>query len=230
MNEETTSPGWSALAALLVLPLATGLLAMIALQHLPIRQSGVIALAMTLQEIAAFLLYALFAQGRGWPSLRQRFAPVSRQAMAVALGAALAVKAIPAALVALVMELGADFPDPPDDPLLASNLIGLLALLPAAALLGPAWEELLFRGLLLDRLRRHLPVWAAVLLSALLISLVHDNHFSLALTGLLFFLERFVIGVVAALLVLRYRSLVPAFLFHAANNALTEVAAALIPS
>jgi membrane protease YdiL (CAAX protease family) len=226
---EETPPGWITLAALLILPLLAGLLVFQAVAPLPLRTSYAVAIAMTAQEVFAFALYGL-ARSEAWPSLRRRFAPVPPRAAVISLGAALAVKAVPAGLILLASALGADFPEPPADPLIAADLPGLLALLPAAALLAPAWEELLFRGLLFDRLRRTLPAPAAVLVSALLFSLVHDNHPSLALTGVVFFLERFAIGAIAALLVLRYRSLVPAFLLHAANNFLSEAGSVLIPS
>jgi membrane protease YdiL (CAAX protease family) len=171
------------------------------------------------------------AEAHGWPSLRKRFSSISRRIAAIAVISAIGVKALLGGLTYLAEILGADFfAEPITDPLLADRLAGLAVVAPVTILLAPLWEELFFRGLLIERLHRHLPLGICVLLSSLLFALVHDNKWALGLIGLLLFSERFAIGAVAAVLALRYRSLTPAFLCHAASNAIAELSSVLIPS
>jgi len=229
-ESDRPAPGWFPLATLLAMPILVATLTVSAL--LPLRLSPSIAtfLVLAAQDGSALLYYSALAGARAWPSLRERFPSVSRRTAMIALAVAVGVKTLFVGLGALADGLGADLVEPAADPLVASNLAELALTLPAAVLLAPLWEELFFRGLLLDRLRRHMPVPAVVLLSSLLFALVHDNQLKLGMTGVLFFSERFAMGVAAALLALRYRSLTPAFLFHGAFNAIAEVGAVLIPS
>ena len=88
-------------------------------------------------------------------------------------------------------------------PITGMNLIGQLigiVLAPAVA------EELLFRGIVLGKLKKVMPAWAAVLLSALLFGLVHGN--------LLWICYTFVMGVLVALIDLKYESILPGMIMH----------------
>lgn len=76
----------------------------------------------------------------------------------------------------------------------------------AAVILAPITEELIFRGLVHTRLRRAFPpVWAAVL-SGVAFGIVHGN--------IIQFLYAAVLGVVLALIMERYGSLLPCILIH----------------
>lgn len=96
-----------------------------------------------------------------------------------------------------------------------------IALTLAVASIGPVVEELLFRGVLLSALLRHLRTGWAVLASAALFALVHlpDLHwlwFAMPNLALL--------GMALAWLRLRSGSLWPAVIAHACNNLLAMVA------
>lgn len=89
------------------------------------------------------------------------------------------------------------------------------------ASIGPLVEELLFRGLLLSALLRHLRVGWAILASALLFGLVHLPD----LKWLWYAVPNLVlVGAVLAWLRLRSRSLWPAVIAHASNNLLGMLA------
>lgn len=90
----------------------------------------------------------------------------------------------------------------------------VLALLFAAAIVAPFWEEIMFRGTLLPALARVLgrPLWA-ILASSLLFAGIHPQGIPLWL-GLGF------IGAMNCLLAYQTRSLVPSMVLHFLNNAL----------
>jgi len=229
MRSENPPPGWAPLATLLAIPLLAATLTDQTLGPLHPDATLRAALMVAAPDGVGLLYYAALARIRVWPSVRERFAPIPRAAMITALAAAFCLKALFVGLAELAAALGADFADPAPDPLLP-EAVGDWVVIPAAILVAPFWEELLFRGVLFDRLRWSLPVGGAVLVSSVAFALVHDNHFDLGLTGILLFSERFALGAVAALLALRHRSLVPAFLFHAASNLIAELGSVLIRS
>jgi len=229
MRPENPPPAWAPFAVLLALPVLTAMLIDQALRPLHLGATLYAALMVAAPDGTGLLYYAAMARIRVWPSLRDRFTPVPRATLVTALAAAFCLKALFVGLAELAAELGADFPDPAPDPLLPATT-GDWVVIPAAILVAPFWEELLFRGLVIDRLRRSLSVGGAVLVSSVAFALVHDNQFALGLTGILLFSERLVLGIAAAILALRHRSLMPAFLFHAANNLIAELASVLIPS
>ena len=74
---------------------------------------------------------------------------------------------------------------------------------------APIAEELLFRGILINRMK-WLPVWAAVLVQALMFSLVHMNLFQS--------LYAFLAGVLLGIAYVKYRSIVAAIAGHIAFN------------
>lgn len=96
-----------------------------------------------------------------------------------------------------------------------------IALTVVVVSIGPLVEELLFRGLLLSALLRHLREGWAILASALLFGLVHLPD----LKWLWYAVPNLVlVGAVLAWLRLRARSLWPAVLAHACNNLLGMLA------
>lgn len=88
-----------------------------------------------------------------------------------------------------------------------SELVSLLALV---AVVAPIVEELLFRGLIYQYLRRHQSLAVAVSISAAAFAVVHFIP--------VLFPSLFGLGVVLALLVERYGSIYPAIVLHALNN------------
>jgi hypothetical protein len=79
-------------------------------------------------------------------------------------------------------------------------------------LIAPIVEETIFRGFLYAGLRRRLPLFTAVLGSALLFALMHNDLAALAPIA--------IIGAVLALLYERTHSLLPSIVCHALNNTL----------
>jgi membrane protease YdiL (CAAX protease family) len=96
-----------------------------------------------------------------------------------------------------------------------------IALLPIVVLIGPAAEELLFRGALLSILRTRLGDGWAIVLSAVIFGTVH-----LPDLGWLWYAvpNLILVGLFCAWLRVRSGSLWPSFVAHAANNALATIA------
>lgn len=95
----------------------------------------------------------------------------------------------------------------------------LLVQILAVGLFAPIVEELICRGVVLNRLNFWMPAWLAVFFSSVLFGVMHLNMFQ----GLYAFL----IGVVFAMLYLRFRNLAAAIVghmaFNLANIALREI-------
>lgn len=96
-----------------------------------------------------------------------------------------------------------------------------VALLPVVVLIGPVVEELLFRGALLSILRTRLGDGWAIGLSAVIFGTVHLPD----LAWLWYAVPNLVlVGLFCAWLRVRSGSIWPAFVTHAANNALATIA------
>jgi membrane protease YdiL (CAAX protease family) len=158
-------------------------------------------------------------QEHDWDSLRTRFAPVGRNPLILSALGAVAVFAFISMLVWSLPWLGIKLADVPQ-PFELDNLTQLPLAFFLIVLLAPFAEELLFRGLLLDWLRTRMNVWTAALILSLIFSLLHLNPFSLGAVGWLAFFDRFLIGMLASALTIKYRSLRPAFVLHATLNAI----------
>lgn len=89
--------------------------------------------------------------------------------------------------------------------------VSTVATLLVAVTIVPVAEEIFFRGYLFPGLARAMPVWAAVVISALVFGAAHADAASFA--------PLVVIGAALALLRWRTGSLWPGILFHAAINA-----------
>jgi len=162
--------------------------------------------------------YAWLSPRRGWADLRQRFAPVDHRVLmgCVAGGMALAFGFV--GLRELLEWGGIELADEPSPLFAPSHLDQLPLALIAVAIIGPLAEELLFRGLLLDWLRRRVPTWGAVVVVSLLFSLAHGIAITSGIAGWLQFAYRVLMGIIAAVLAVRFRSLRPSFVFHATIN------------
>jgi ABC-2 type transport system permease protein len=98
-----------------------------------------------------------------------------------------------------------------EDAVRASKSYGSLGLwtLPLALIAAPLFEEFIFRGLIFGGLRRSFGVWPAALASAAIFAIVHPA-FSI--------IPVFVVGVCAALVYERSRSLLAPMIVHAVYN------------
>jgi hypothetical protein len=81
-----------------------------------------------------------------------------------------------------------------------------------ALLVAPILEELFYRGLVLQLLRRYCPLWVAVLISSAFFGITHIGHGWANVVG------AFALGGVFAWLVVRTRSLLSSMLCHAVVN------------
>jgi len=127
------------------------------------------------------------------------------------------IAAIPFAIL-LSLAIGNLQPQPPvGDPsemekLLADlNSYGVVVMLVCLAVIPGICEELLCRGTLLQGFTRGTGVTGGVVLSSFLFACLHLSPYR--------FLPQMVLGVVLALLALRYRSVIPCMLLHAGHNA-----------
>lgn len=93
----------------------------------------------------------------------------------------------------------------------SGTLTGVLAV----AVVAPVVEELIFRGLMLNRLSRVMPGWLAAVLSSAAFGLCHGHP--------VWFAYAFVLGAFFAFLDLRAQSILPSILGHVAFNAISQI-------
>lgn len=128
-------------------------------------------------------------------------------------------------LIALVLSPLVGRPDtsgPVNDLVESAHGFGLLGLALFVVVGAPVVEELFFRGLVLRSLRRRMPDSVAIPLSAVAFGLAHFQALSAA--GLVVVITTLtVLGIVLAVLAVRYDRLGPSIWAHAAFNAYTVV-------
>ena len=95
---------------------------------------------------------------------------------------------------------------------LAPSLLYQLAMPIVVVVAAPVLEEMAFRGVLLNRWSHKWGVGRAVIATSLVFGFLHANPVGIT-----------VVGIVAALLYLRTRTLIVPIIFHAANNLLATV-------
>ena len=98
------------------------------------------------------------------------------------------------------------------------HVYGVPALFFVAAVVAPLGEELLFRGVLLDGIRRHISFRWANALQAVLFAIVHDD---LRMAPFLI-----TMGIVSGILRRRTGSLATGIVLHAINNFIASIAIA----
>jgi membrane protease YdiL (CAAX protease family) len=99
------------------------------------------------------------------------------------------------------------------------------------ALFVPFYEEYLFRGFIFGWLKRVMPVWIAIGLSAAVFALAHGLFVARGgVSGWIGTGEIFVLGCVMSWWVARTGSLTPAYVIHVTNNALAFALAFLLPN
>ena len=94
-----------------------------------------------------------------------------------------------------------------------SSLLGEFSVLSvlSTAIFAPLSEELIFRGLLISRMRRGVPLWLAVLIPSLIFGLIHGQ--------ILWICYAFMLGLLLSLICLRAHSTAASALLHMAFNA-----------
>jgi membrane protease YdiL (CAAX protease family) len=184
-------------------------------------------------SIAAIALYVAFlvgyhwtSQERGWIKLRARLSPVDRKPLVFGALSAIAILAFMVMVHWILLRAGFNFAQVPS-PLGLSSWTQLPLASLAVVLVAPLTEELLFRGLLLDWLKQKMNVWTAAVILSVIFSLLHANPFSLGAVGWFAFSARFLLGLTASALTIKYRSLRPAFVAHATWNAIGCIASVL---
>lgn len=85
-----------------------------------------------------------------------------------------------------------------------------LLMLFATGVCAPILEEVIFRGLILSRLRRSMPLWISICISSLLFGVAHGHPLWIAYTSLL--------GAVFCVVTIRTGSILPSMLMHAIFN------------
>jgi membrane protease YdiL (CAAX protease family) len=185
-------------------------------------QSKFVAAAVGGLSLYATLLvgYHWTAKERDWIDLRTRFAPVGRTPLLIGALTAPALIAVMTVLGFILKAIGINLKDIPDPSILPHHWVQLPFALLLIVIVAPICEELIFRGLLLDWLRQKMSVWIAAVILSVLFSLLHDNHFATGAIGWLAFTDRFLMGLGASALMIRYHSLRPAVVMHATFNAI----------
>jgi membrane protease YdiL (CAAX protease family) len=172
--------------------------------------------------------YHWIASKRGWPSLRTRFAALRINVLLAGAGSALLLIALVLGAAVVLQRAGFEIREPPTIPYLPHGLAQLPLATALLVIIGPAVEELLFRGVLLDWLKQKLNVWAAALILSLVFSLLHNNGFKLGAIGILAFVDRFLLGLLTSAFAIRYRSLLASFVMHATLNGVVCIASVLV--
>ena len=162
--------------------------------------------------------YQWLANHRGWESLAVRFSRTRRKVLLAAAASGIGLTVLVSAVAVLLREIGINIVPLPSPEILPRNLSQLTAALVLIAIIGPLAEELIFRGLLLDWLKKKINVWAAALILSVLFSLLHNNGFELGAIGALAFGVRMALGVVSSMFAIRTSSLRASFVMHATFN------------
>lgn len=92
---------------------------------------------------------------------------------------------------------------------------GTVAGVIAVALVAPVVEEVIFRGLMMNRLSRVMPGWLAVVISAAVFGVCHGHP--------IWFAYAFVLGAVFGFIDLRAGSIWPSILGHLVFNAISQI-------
>lgn len=101
------------------------------------------------------------------------------------------------------------------------DTLGLAMTVVMVVLVGPFFEEVVFRGVLQGYLQERIGAWPAIVVAALLFSGYHLSLWEFAPVA--------VMGVAAGWLAVRHRSLWPAFALHLAFNAIPVFVAFMLP-
>lgn len=172
--------------------------------------------------------YELFSFDIDWGSLTSRFRPVDPKVLWASAAAPVGLVLSFSAIVQFLVRAGVPMQSIPTPAYLTADLFSLPLQFLVVVLIGPFAEELMFRALLLDWLKQKMPASAAVLAGALVFGLAHGVSVRSGASGWAQLVYRVILGLVASLLVLRFKSLRPSFVLHASNNGIALAASALL--
>jgi membrane protease YdiL (CAAX protease family) len=181
-------------------------------------------LAGTVNDLCWIGGYQALSGSRGWQGLRSRFAAVEGKVVLASAAGAVAVIVFMLAAAEILTSLGIKITGTPNSGVTASDLRQLPISILFIVIVGPFAEELMFRGLLLDWLKQKIAAWQAMVLISLLFAALHNHGFGNGVAGWLSLVDRFLLGMAASFLALRYKSLRPCFILHAVNNAVAAIA------
>jgi membrane protease YdiL (CAAX protease family) len=185
-------------------------------------------LALAVGDLCWIWGYQLLSEDRGWVSLRGRFSKVRSRVLWACVAGAIAPMLLFVATIKILMWSGIELPPLPASDLLMGGLHWLPVVFLVIVIIGPAAEELMVRGLLLDWLRQKMPVWPAILTSALVFGLLHGIALHSGASGWLQLGYRSGLGILGAYLAVRYQSLRPSFVLHATNNCVVVIASGFL--
>lgn len=213
---------WTLVAQLLVgIPLAT----------LGFGADGAVEIGIALVAVEAVTIAGIVAWLRSRGVLSWRIlGPVRPHARHLAVGAGVGIAGfLLATVVPELIRQWVGFPAPPRQQILdhvASGDAGIWILVVTVVLIAPVLEEVVFRGLLFQVLRRRLGLWPGILLSSLTFAIVHlelvDRPLSLA--------ALFVLGAWLAGALHRTGSLVVPITAHAIFNGVAIAATLSAPA
>lgn len=96
-----------------------------------------------------------------------------------------------------------------------------LLIILGAVIIGPIFEEIIFRGIIYKRLKRSMPTVFAILISSILFAVIHD--------GILWMSYTFLLGLIFAWVFEMCDSLIASVLVHALFNLLSLVSNYILP-
>jgi membrane protease YdiL (CAAX protease family) len=172
--------------------------------------------------------YQLLAYDRDWVSLRDRFATVRSSILWACAAGGIALILVLAAISKFLTWAGIELPPLPAPDFGTGDPRWLPAVFLVIVIIAPVAEELMVRGLLLDWLRQKMPVWPAILTSALVFGLLHGIALHSGASGWLQLGYRIGLGILGAYLAVRYQSLRPSFVLHATNNCVAVIASGFL--
>jgi membrane protease YdiL (CAAX protease family) len=188
---------------------------------------ALVALAVT--DLSWICGYQLLAYGRDWVSLKARFSAVRTRILLACGGGAVASILVLLAVGKFLTWRGIELPPLPAPDVFLGGPGWLPATFLFVVIIAPAAEELMLRGLLLDWLRQKIPVWAAIIISAIVFGLLHGIALHSGASGWLQLGYRTALGILMAYLAVRYQSLRPSYVLHASNNCCAFIASVLFP-